>query len=59
MEIARELGVLGVSLEDNTTVQPRVNFLGLYDAVDMVLGYGEDETIPSNVDHAGACNGYR
>jgi len=52
MEIARELGVLGVSLEDGTTVQPRVNFLGLYDAVDMVLGYGEDETIPSNVDHA-------
>jgi RHS repeat-associated protein len=52
MEIARELGSIGISLEDGTTVQPRVNFLGLYDAVDMVPGYGEDETIPSNVDHA-------
>jgi RHS repeat-associated protein len=52
MEIARELGNLGISLEDGTTVQPRVNFLGLYDAVDMVPGYGEDETIPSNIDYA-------
>jgi hypothetical protein len=52
MEITRELGMMGISLNDGTTVKPRVNFLGLYDAVDMVPGYGEDETIPSNVDYA-------
>lgn len=52
MEIARELGASGVKLLDGSTIKRRVNFLGLYDAVDMVLGYGEDETIPSNVNYA-------
>lgn len=42
MEVARELQKRGV----------HVNFLGLYDAVDMALGFGEAETIPSNVGQA-------
>ncbi len=42
MELARYLQSKGY----------RVNFLGLYDAVDMAPGFGEAETIPSNVDHA-------
>jgi len=52
MEIARKIGTDGIDLEDGSRVKRRVNFLGLYDAVDMVLDYGEDETIPSNVDYA-------
>ena len=52
MEIAREIGTDGIVLEDGNRIKRRVNFLGLYDAVDMILGYGEDETIPSNVDYA-------
>ena len=59
MEIARELSSLGISLKDGTTVKPRVHFLGLYDAVDMVPGYGEDETIPSNVDYAAHAMGLK
>ncbi|MEP2307244.1 RHS repeat-associated core domain-containing protein, partial [Rhodopirellula bahusiensis] len=42
MELARHLQSNGY----------RVNFLGLYDAVDMAPGFGEAETIPSNVDYA-------
>jgi RHS repeat-associated protein len=48
MEVARELKKLGY----------RVNFLGLYDAVDMAPGYGEAETIPSNVDNSAHAMGH-
>lgn len=53
MEIARALRTSGVFCgKSNSLTFPRVNFLGLYDAVDMVLGYGVDETVPANVDFA-------
>jgi hypothetical protein len=52
MEVARELSDKGCTCPDGCTIKPRVNFLGLYDAVDMVPGYGEAETVPSNVDYA-------
>jgi RHS repeat-associated protein len=41
MEVARDLKRQGY----------RVNFLGLYDAVDSAPGFGSAETIPSNVDY--------
>jgi len=42
MQIARQLEKLGY----------RVNFLGLYDAVDSASNFGDGEKIPSNVDHS-------
>ena len=51
MEIARSLQA-GITCDNGTKMQPRVNFLGLYDAVDMVLGYGKAETIPANIDYS-------
>jgi len=42
IEVARELQRRG----------HRVKFLGLYDAVDMAPTFGDDETVPSNVDSA-------
>jgi RHS repeat-associated protein len=42
MEVARTLKQRGY----------KVNFLGMYDAVDMAPGFGEAETIPSNVGHS-------
>jgi hypothetical protein len=59
LEIAREIGTDGIVLEDGNRIKRRVNFLGLYDAVDMVLGYGEDETIPANVDYAAHAMGLK
>jgi hypothetical protein len=40
MEISRELKNKGVTCPDGLTVKPHIDFLGLYDAVDMALGYG-------------------
>lgn len=51
MEVAREIKNKGLKCSGKI-IKCRVNFLGLYDAVDMVLGYGKDETVPSNVDYS-------
>ena len=53
VEVPRSLGTDGVALENGTTIYPEVNFLGLYDAVDMTPFYGAwSQDIPSNVNNA-------
>ena len=50
MEVAREIGTVGISCSGKR-VYPRVNFLGLYEPVDMVWGYGESWKAPSTADY--------
>ncbi len=50
--VAVQLDERGVILDNGLIVYPRIQFLGLYDPVDMTPSYGPwSETIPSNVDH--------
>ena len=51
MEVARELKEKGVKV-NCMTVFPKIRWMGLYDPVDMVAGYGESEKISSNVEAA-------
>jgi RHS repeat-associated protein len=52
MEVARTLKTKGCCCNKKTFKPVPVRFMGLYDPVDMVLGWGEAETVPDNVKHA-------
>lgn len=52
MELARKLKDEGICCKGKTTKTVKVRFLGMYDPVDMVLGWGYKETVPDNVENA-------
>jgi len=53
MQIAKELKEKGCACISGGVSGPvRVNFMGLYDPVDMVVGYGDGQEVTSNVDYA-------
>ncbi len=52
LTIAHKLKTEGCCYKGKIIKPVSVRFLGLYDAVDMVAGYGEGESIPDNVKYA-------
>lgn len=53
MEVARTLQNEGIDC-GGCKVKPPIRFMGLYDPVDSAPGFGDDETVPANVDQAEA-----